>query len=492
MISYFKNHPHHLIIILILILALFFRTYKVVERFEFAHDGDLYSWMVKDIVINHHFRLVGQETSASGIFIGPLFYYLITPFFILTNMDPLGAVIPITIIGILTVLSYYFVFAKLFNVKIGLIAAFLYAVLLSQLDRWVVPSTPSNLWTIWYFYVILMLARGNFSLLPILGVLIGLIWHIHIVLIPSLLAIPFAIFLSGKFPNLRQMVYFLIALIITSLPLIIFEVKHNFQQFFNILSNFSAPREGAEGFYKFQLVLDMIIKNINILFFAPHSLKLTDNILFPSIILLSAVYLIKKSLLKINEYIPLITWILGVIVFFSITSSPISEYYFHNIEVIFLAIISLLFYSIFRSSIWGKRLSLGILLLVAIKNILFFVTQNHSNNGYVERKAVVDYIVSDAESKNFPCFSINYITSPGENVGFRYFFYLKGAKLAVAGNGSPVYSIVIPIGYSQEVEKKFGHIGIITPKEIRSRAAIDYACSGLNTNLTDPMFGYVE
>ena len=65
--------------------------------------------------------------------------------------------------------------------------------------------------------------------------------------------------------------------------------------------------------------------------------------------------------------------------------------------------------------------------------------------------------------------------------------------MAVSGNGSPVYSIVIPDEYAKgEVEKKFGHIGVITPKNISSKEAIDYACSGLNTNLTDPMFGYVE
>src|SRR3989344_7831137 len=118
------------LLLLILLLALFFRTYQIVERSYFGHDADLYSWMVKDIVVNHHFRLVGQETSAPGIFIGPLFYYSLVPFFILFNMDPIAAVIPITIVGLLTVISYYFVFTKLFNKGVGLIAAFLYAILL--------------------------------------------------------------------------------------------------------------------------------------------------------------------------------------------------------------------------------------------------------------------------------------------------------------------------------------------------------------------------
>src|SRR3989338_2340202 len=148
-----------LILILIIALGFFFRTYQLVERADFGHDADLYSWIIKDIVVNGHLRLAGQETSAPGIFIGPLFYYLLIPFFLLFNMDPVAAQIPITIIGILTVISYYLVFSKLFNIRTGLIAAFLYAVLISSavwFDRRLAPSTPTNLWTIWYFYTVIM------------------------------------------------------------------------------------------------------------------------------------------------------------------------------------------------------------------------------------------------------------------------------------------------------------------------------------------------
>lgn len=178
----------------ILLIGLFFRTYQVINRFEFAADGDLYSWIVKDILVNQHIRLIGQHTSAPGIFVGPLFYYLLIPFFLLFKMEPIGAIILVTTIGVLTTLSYYFVFTKLFNNRVGLIAAFLQATLLAlvQFDRMVVPSTLTNIWVIWYFFVVVSLSRGNYQVLPFLGILIGLIWHIHIALIPALIAIPAA------------------------------------------------------------------------------------------------------------------------------------------------------------------------------------------------------------------------------------------------------------------------------------------------------------
>lgn len=493
--NYFKKRPHLLILGLILAVGLFFRTYQVVERFEFAHDGDLYSWIVKDIIVNKHPRLIGQLTTAPGIFIGPVFYYLLVPFFLLTNMDPVGAVIPTTIVGLLTILSYYFVFSKIFNVKVGLIASFLYSVLLTNVgvDRWVVPTNPTHLWAIWYLYSLVMLSRGNFSVLLLLGILVGLIWHIHIALIPTLIAIPFAILLSRKLPKFRQIFNFIAFFFITSLPLIIFESKNGFQQTSNLLQNFITPREGATGWYKFQIVIEMISENINSLFFAPQSFKVTSNFIFPLAILTSALWLVKVSLIKVKELIPLYVWILTVILFFSISSTPISEYYFTNIEAIFLGIIALYLYYLYKSLPYGRILIVILLIVIALKNAFFLITQDTYHKGYIEKKAVVDYIVNDARNKNFPCFSLNYITSPGENVGFRYFFYLKNVHIAVAGRGSPVYSIVIPDEYAlKEVEAKFGHIGIITPKEIPSKELMMDACSGQNTNLTDSMFSYVE
>lgn len=91
------------------------------ERFEFAHDGDLYSWIVKDILVDQHIRLIGQLTSAPGIFIGGLFYYLLIPFFLLFNRDPIGVIFFSVITGLSTMLSYYFVFIKLFKKEAGFI-----------------------------------------------------------------------------------------------------------------------------------------------------------------------------------------------------------------------------------------------------------------------------------------------------------------------------------------------------------------------------------
>lgn len=490
------NVKSHYPLILILLIGLFFRTYAVVERYDFAHDHDLFSWIVKDIVVDGHPRLIGQLTSAPGIFIGPLFYYSLIPFFLLLNMDPVGAIIPITITGILTIISYYFVFSKLFNKKVGLIIAFLYATLLSTvgLDRRVAPSTYTNLWVIWYFYTVVNLSRGNYFVLPILGVLLGLIWHIHIALLPALTAVPFAFVFSKKLPDVKNIIKFFITLFITSTPLIIFEMKHGFIQTVSLINNFTVSHSGEIGFSKLNQVLQMITKNLNSLFFAPQYIDFTHNVLFLILFLSFSIFLIRKRLILAKEFAVFLFWIIGVVLFFSLSSSPISEYYFANIEIIFLTLASLFLYFLYKTSNLGKYFVLTLLSLILIKNAFFLVTQDFYKKGYNERKAIVDFIFKDAKKKNYPCAGITYITSPGENVGFRYFFYLKDLKIKHPSYDLPVYNIVIPEELSKETEQKFGHVGLITPdpKKLPTPDLIDQNCQGENTNLTDLMFGFTR
>lgn len=487
------KRSHLLLLGLILLVGFFFRTYKIVDRFEFAHDGDLYSWIVKDIVVNHHLRLIGQLTSAPGIFIGPFFYYLLVPFFIIFKMDPIGALVPATLIGLATILSFYFVFSKFFGKETGLIGAFLYAVLLTTvgMDRWVVPTITTSLWAVWYLYTILMMAEGNFSVLLLLGILIGLIWNVHIALLPALLAVPVAIVVSGKKPSLKQALNFTAALLITSLPLILFETRHHFSQTFALVNNFLTPQPGPKGLYKLKLVLTMVSKNLNSLFFSPQS--------FPGIFWLipaitaSTFILIKQKLINLKKLWPLIAWFLGVILFFSASSSPISEYYFANLDIVFLLIVSLLLYQLFKTLGFGKITLFLLFAILLAKNAYFMVTQNYYNKGYVEKKAVVEYIARDAATKRYPCVGITYITAPGENVGFRYFFYLQKMHLVHPSFDIPVYNIVIPDELSKnEVKQKFGHIGVIPPNYIPSEATIEKSCRTPDTNLTDPVLGYVQ
>jgi len=491
----FNISKTYLLLMIIILVGALFRTYNLPERFGFAHDADLYSWIVKDIVVDHNLRLIGQETSASGVYIGPLFYYLLIPFFLIFNMDPIGSAYLGLVIGLLTTLSYFYCLSKIFNKTVGLIAAFLNSTLLFTVgfDIWVVPTITTKLWAIWYLYTLLMLSRGNFKVLPLLGLLIGLIWHIHLALIPALLAIPVAIYVSKKIPSKKQILYFILIILITSLPLIIFELRNNFIQIQSIINSFTEKLGGGTGIYKLMVSLEFIAKNTNSLFFFPNSISSTFK--FIPVLLISAigVFLVAKKILKVKEVVIFLTWILGILFYFSLSSKPISEYYFVNIEVIILTVFSLLISYLLSLSQVFKYLVLIFAIFIIANNFQYYVNYTPSSAGYLERKLVTEFIKNDVENKGYPCIGINYITYRGENVGFRYLSYYYNLKLAPPSNNVPVYSIVYPHAWSgKEITKSFGPMGVIVPAKTPPKEIMDYHCSGANINLTEPVLGFVK
>ena len=490
-----RYHTTTLLLLLIIAIATFFRAYKLVANFDYAHDGDLFSWIIKDIVVDGHLRLIGQQTTAPGIFIGPAFYYILIPFFFLTNMDPVGAVIPVTLLGILTVLAYYYVFSKLFNKGIGLIASFLYGILLSNVffDRRIVPSTPTNMWLVLYFYSISMISRGKLFVIPLLGFLIGLVWHIHVALLPALLIIPIALVVGKKTPSKKQVILFFTTLSIPSIPLVIFEAKHNFIQTLSFINNFSIDHGGGTGFDKLNLVLIKVSENIVRLFFYPQTLPFIDHKIFLLFFVIGALIILRKSLITKGELLVFAVWILTIISYYTFSSTQISEYYFANIEILFLGVAACVLHIFYKSSNAGKYIALAILAIIFIKNFVYIEATAVYHKGYNERKDAARFITNDSKGKNLPCVSVSYITSPGENVGFRYFFWLDKLKLTQITENSPTYSIVIPPELaSGKDERLFGKIKVIPPEKISSKEKINESCSGQDSNLTDSMFGFTN
>lgn len=454
----------YFLLLLILLIGLYFRTYKITKFYSFAHDQDLFSWIVKDIVVDHHFRLIGQETSVDGIYIGPLFYYLLSPFFLLTKMDPIGSSIPITLIGLLTIYSFYFVIGKFFGKTAGLISAFLYAVAIPCVffDRWAVPTEPTILWSIWYLYALLSFLESEHQPWLLVGFLWGLVWHIHIALAPLALLFPVVLIVRKKKINWRQVFLALIILLLTTLPFWIFEFRHGFQQFNGLFASFTRNKDAAQGFYRLKKVFDQASFYLMGNLFS--GLKF-DNFINFIPFLFFAIYCLKTRIISLKKLIIFFLWVMVIIFSQFISSRQLSEYYFSNLTVICLPLLAI-FLARFYDSLRVKVVVISLLILFFLFNYNLLIKRGDDPDGYLVKKKVVEFIQKDALTKGFPCISINYITDFGKGVGFRYFFWWKGVSLIEPGRGAPVYNIVIPAEISaKEIDQSFGNLGIILPKQ---------------------------
>lgn len=479
------------ILLSIILLAVFLRLYKASDWFDFYHDGDLYSWFVKEIVVNHNIRLIGQETTVQGVFIGPFFYYSIIPFFVLNNMSPLSLVWYGVLIGIATIGSFYFVFKNLFGRLYGLIAACLQAVLMVRVgyDRWIVATITSHIWEIWYLYVLFKILKGEGRYYFFAGVLLALIWHINFSLAPAVLGLIAAVILSRKFLG-KSILQGIGGFILTSSPFILFEVRNGFIQT-KTLINQLMPGGGAAGNFgqKLSRIIDQVSGNVYQMFFYPSRGEPVNNLLLIAVFGVIAGFLVYKKVLNRNQLLVLIAWLIGVVGFFVLSSRISSEYYFTNLDLLFLSLAVLFFGWISMKLKWGKILVILILIGYSVLSVYNLIYKTHYNQlGFNERYAVARYIKLDSLSKGHKCVSVSFITNPGNDLGYRYVFYLVNLHLNWQGEGIPNYTIVVKDRISDyPISTNFGAIGVINPKED------DYdnkRCREENINISEPMLGF--
>jgi len=467
------------LIVLIIILGLVVRVYQFREGFNYAHDNDLASWIVKDIVIDHHPRLIGQLTSSPGIFIGSLFYYVLIPFYFLAAMDPIGSLAFSWLVGLVAIISLYYVFRQLFEFKTANIGSLIYAASFSIVssDRQVVPTTPVMLWSIWFFYAINKLFAKDKHSLILLAVLFALVWHLNLAL-GLLFPLVIVGILKNKFA-FKDFIFPAIIFSILSLPLISFELRHNFSQTRALFGTLESV--GEQGSKLLHTVIYLARNANDIYLFARPPLPWFYVLPFT---LLATLIISTRQRSGLVIY-PI--WLLLYILFFTLHPINLSEYYLAGLNILFIA----------GGAIVLSKLPSPITILVLMiflgRNLYSAATVIYPRNGYIEKKAIVTEIKKDAQQHGYPCVAVSYITDTGYDLGYRYFFYLAKLHVNSPQKGGPVYSIVFPQSRVDHLDRSFGAIGLIYPDYSRyNDADVANSCSGPDPNLTGDMFGFTK
>lgn len=488
-----------LILVLIVFLGLFFRIYKLEMFYPWGHDQDLFAWIAKDIIVDHHFRLIGQETSITGVFIGPLFYYLIAGSFAIFNMNPLSAAIVTTTVSLLTIISIYWVFSKFFSRDIGLIGSFLYAVSpgVVFLDRWVVPTQPTILWTIWYLYILLSIQRGNIKILIPLSILIGLIWYVHIAFVPLLVLLPIAFWLSEKKLqdlkfDLNSILVPLLLLILLLSPFLVFELRHGFQQFESIIAAIYTRSDDLEGVNRLVKVFESGGRSLVSAFVLSGPATKLNSIVaisLPFLQIFAIFYLWFGRVLKKRQAIVFIVWFIIVFAGQFFSKRIITEYYFNNLFILLFLSLALIIGqldSLSRRIPVARFLLLTYLIIVTI----WFIQRPDDRGGFFYKRRTIEFIKEHSVSKDYSCVAINFIESRlGGGNGSRYLYWYYNLPVVAAGNNIAVYNIVNPWTISKdEVKVKFGNLGVILPTQEKIDSSL---CSKADRQLL-PLWGFTN
>lgn len=480
------------IIVLIVILGIFLRLYRIEPRFMYSHDQDLAGWFIRDVLFNKHLRLIGQETSIPGVFIGPVFYYLLIPFYLLFGLSPVGGQVFVLALSILTIISVYFVFEKIFNRKFGLIGAFIYSVSFYFVlnNQEVVPTMPISLWSVWFLYSLFLLLKGKkLGYVLSLG-LIAFTWNVSFILVLLAVLIPVAIFLSKKKLNVKHLTLGIVSFLIILSPFLFFEAKHNFQETMAVFSTLLGKNTNNVN-YKYSLtdesnkVWNIIFKNTTRMFLKQTSL--VPNYLPFSVIILPSILIFFSKKFDRRIGILLGVWILVHVAFFTFSKVSLSEYYFNSLNIVWVTLTALII-SYVLSVTRFKWFAYLLLLIFAAASIYRLLVFSENNSGYMERKALIDFIKSDSIKRNYDCVSVSYITGPGYDLGYRYIIWFDKLKLKRIQKNIPVYTIVFPLSKVGRTDKNFGVLGLVLPDYKRyTEDQVSKNCQGEDANVTDSM-----
>ncbi|MFC1646655.1 ArnT family glycosyltransferase [Patescibacteria group bacterium] len=325
-----KSFKRYELVLLLIILALsvFLRFYNLEKWFQFTWDQIHNAWVMKDMLIDGELPLVGVPIRLnSGFYMGPLYFYLLAPFYWLSGMDPLAGGYFAIIVSMFTILGLYFITRSLFSTKAALISSFIYAVgyYLVYMDRivWQVIFIPIISYA--GFYLLFRILKGNYHLFSILGLLIGFSFHIHFTFIfLVIIAVLVYVYLLVKKQKVSKsvaisLVYFLLFFA----PIIIAYIYYSSAG--NSINTFiNTYYHGFHLVRMSQLYYDAFIQVEQVLFF--RSLREIGSVL---VILASFLIYFDK---KINDgkiiSLLILAWFIIPWLVFTVYSGEISVYYF--------------------------------------------------------------------------------------------------------------------------------------------------------------------
>jgi len=357
-------------------------------RNPFGYDQFDNAWAAKKIVVDHYFPLVGMVAKAdSGIYIGPAYYYLISIFYWLTNLNPIASSLFAGVTSIFTFWVIFYFIKKLTNTQVAIIAVvintFSYMAIVFDRVQWPVDFIPSM--SLIIFYLLYKVVTGDSKKIVWLALAIGFMWSIHF----TAIFFPIIVILSLPFfpRNKETLKYILISIplfILCLMPNIIYQLSQK-----GANGAFGGYLSGSyHGFHLrrvLQLTHDALIQ------FNPYLTikegEYAKYLLFPLFFL---VFLYKKIIRNnlVFCYLVLLWFVVPWFVF-ATYSGELSDYYFSINRFVVLLILSYFIYRIWSLKFLLVKVIVTVFLITyCVYNLTFFLQYGNDNNLMAEEKTV--------------------------------------------------------------------------------------------------------
>lgn len=233
-----------LLLIIILGLAFIFRFYRLNDWLIFGMDQENEALIIQNILSGKHFPAIGLSISDTGVYRGPFILYLFAIIQAIFRGNPIGGAVVASLLGIITTFTVYIVGKKMYSQRVGFFASFFYgsSFLISYYDRQFWNPSLIPLMSILIGFCIYRILKGNLRIIPFTFFLFGISLHAHISVMIFFPLIIMTLFKKRREIPVKFLILSLLLFLITQIPLIIFDLRHNFINTKAILSLFSGSK----------------------------------------------------------------------------------------------------------------------------------------------------------------------------------------------------------------------------------------------------------
>lgn len=235
-------YSHKLIYIFlatILLLSLFVRIYRTEDLLGFYYDQGRDALVIWKLWHSGKLFLTGPVTGLAGIFLGPFYYYLIAPFYLIGGGDPRFPAIFLAITTVLALMILYKIGMDLGSRATGLIAVIIgsFSFYLVQAGRWLSNPTPMFLISVLLLWVMQKITiqkntGNNFNknyLWILLALLLGVSLQFEsasaVFYLPMIVV--FALWQRKNLPEKKLILISICIFLMTLIPQVLFNFRHD-------------------------------------------------------------------------------------------------------------------------------------------------------------------------------------------------------------------------------------------------------------------------
>lgn len=423
-------------LLIILFIGSFFRLYRIREYLTFLGDEGRDVLVVKRMLIDRKFTLLGPITSVGSIYMGPVYYYMMAPFLLLSGFDPVGPAIMVAFLGIATIALIYFLTREFFSQYAAIAASLLYAVsplpVLYGRASWNPNVVP-------FFAILLMYALLQACLkmktkwLVVVGLCLGILVQLHYVTFLFFPIIILVLLLYRKSINKADLLLGFGALLIGYSPFLIFELRHGFVNTMGAWRFLWQQKNEAVGGVAsiWFTVTDVSVRLFWRLVIVENA-EITKALIFFGAALIF-IRLRKNALVRVSVHALVILFIwLGIgILSFGIYRGVIYDYYFGSLFAVPFIFAGIVLWFLTKYGALGKAISGGLLIVLVLFNLKNSPLKTPPSNLLQNTQDAARFVYDQVGDQPY-----NFALIAGKNSdhAYRYFLELWGKKPVVIEN----------------------------------------------------------